>query len=160
MPQREAASGPAPPRLLLRGGAGGLGERSAIMASRLPSLAAVARRRLLLLPPLPPGLVAARRGSSVLPAALVRRGGLVGGQWVETPAAFPVQDPASGQELARVSDCGTAEATAAVRAAQEAGAVWSRLPAKVSGGGRWRPPGQSAAPGGTQLLAPPGARRS
>ncbi|XP_054019987.1 succinate-semialdehyde dehydrogenase, mitochondrial isoform X1 [Dryobates pubescens] len=100
------------------------------MASLLPWRAAVACRRLLLLPSPPPGLAAARRSSSALPAALVRQGGLVGGQWVETPAAFPVQDPASGQELARVADCGAAEARAAVRAAHEAGAVWSRLPAK------------------------------
>lgn len=93
--------------------------------------AAAARRRLLLLlhPPAP----AARRGSWGLPAALVRRGGLVGGRWLETPAFFPVQDPASGEELGRVADCGAAEARAAVRAAHEAGAAWGRLPAKVRG---------------------------
>lgn len=57
---------------------------------------------------------------------------------METAAAFPVQDPASGEELGRVSDCGVAEARAAVRAAHEAGAAWGRVPAKVSGRGRWR----------------------
>uniref|UniRef100_A0A663FBB5 Succinate-semialdehyde dehydrogenase, mitochondrial n=1 Tax=Aquila chrysaetos chrysaetos TaxID=223781 RepID=A0A663FBB5_AQUCH len=94
---------------------------------RRAAAAAAARRRLLvLLPPAP----AARRGSWGLPAALVRRGGLVGGRWLETPAAFPVQDPASGEELGRVADCGAAEARAAVRAAHEAGAAWGRLPAK------------------------------
>lgn len=116
------------------------------MASLLWQQAA-ARRRLLLLPLQPPGRAGARRGSSALPAALVRRGGLVGGRWVETPATFPVQDPASGEELGRVADCGTAEARAAVRAAHEAGAAWGRLPAKVSGRGRWRPPGR---PGGAR----------
>ncbi|XP_064561235.1 succinate-semialdehyde dehydrogenase, mitochondrial [Zonotrichia leucophrys gambelii] len=99
------------------------------MASLLPRGAAAARRRLLLRPaPLAPGPV--RAASQALSAALVRRGGLVGGRWVETAAAFPVQDPASGEELGRVSDCGAAEARAAVRAAHEAGAAWGRLPAK------------------------------
>lgn len=110
---------------------------SAAMASLLPRCAAAARRRFLLRPaPLAPGPV--RAASQALSAALVRRGGLVGGRWVETAAAFPVQDPASGEELGRVSDCGAAEARAAVRAAHEAGAAWGRLPAKVSGRGRWR----------------------
>lgn len=148
--RQEAASGPAPPQLLLRGGAGGLGpgpaacRRCAAMASLLPRRVAAASRcrRLLLLPPPPLGPAAARRGSWALPAALVRRGGLVGGRWVETAAAFPVQDPASGEELGRVADCGPAEAREAVRAAHEAGAAWGRLPAKVSGRGRWRPPGR------------------
>uniref|UniRef100_A0A8C9GBL8 Succinate-semialdehyde dehydrogenase, mitochondrial n=1 Tax=Pavo cristatus TaxID=9049 RepID=A0A8C9GBL8_PAVCR len=99
------------------------------MASLLRRRVAAARR-LLLLPPPPPGPAAARRGSWALPAALVRRGALVGGRWVETPAAFPVRDPASGDELGRVADCGEAEARAAVRAAHEAGAAWGRLPAK------------------------------
>uniref|UniRef100_A0A8C3E5Y8 Succinate-semialdehyde dehydrogenase, mitochondrial n=1 Tax=Corvus moneduloides TaxID=1196302 RepID=A0A8C3E5Y8_CORMO len=99
------------------------------MATLLLRGAAAARRRLLLRPaPLAPGPV--RAASRALSAALVRRGGLVGGRWVETAAAFPVQDPASGEELGRVSDCGAAEARAAVRAAHEAGAAWSRLPAK------------------------------
>lgn len=57
----------------------------------------------------------------------------MGGRWLETPAFFPVQDPASGEELGRVADCGAAEARAAVRAAHEAGAAWGRLPAKVRG---------------------------
>ncbi|KAM6376116.1 succinate-semialdehyde dehydrogenase, mitochondrial isoform 3-T3 [Alca torda] len=102
------------------------------MASLLPRRAAAAGRcrRLLLHPPPPPGPAAVRRGSWALPATLVRRGGLVGGRWVETAAAFPVQDPASGEELGRVADCGPAEAREAVRAAHEAGAAWGRLPAK------------------------------
>ncbi|XP_040519066.1 succinate-semialdehyde dehydrogenase, mitochondrial [Gallus gallus] len=99
------------------------------MASLLRRRAAAASR-LLLLPPPPPGPAGARRGSWALPAALVRRGALVGGRWVETPSAFPVRDPASGDELGRVADCGEAEARAAVRAAHEAGAAWGRLPAK------------------------------
>ncbi|XP_067147014.1 succinate-semialdehyde dehydrogenase, mitochondrial isoform X2 [Apteryx mantelli] len=90
---------------------------------------AAARRLLLSLLP-PPGRAAARGAGSALPAALLRRGGLVGGRWVEAAAAFPVRDPASGAELGQVADCGVAEARAAVRAAHGAGAAWSRLPAK------------------------------
>lgn len=122
------------------------GSRRAVMASLLRRRAAAASR-LLLLPPPPPGPAGARRGSWALPAALVRRGALVGGRWVETPSAFPVRDPASGDELGRVADCGEAEARAAVRAAHEAGAAWGRLPAKVSGGERWRRRG-TGRPGG------------
>ncbi|XP_062425889.1 succinate-semialdehyde dehydrogenase, mitochondrial [Rhea pennata] len=96
------------------------------MATLVPCRSAA--RRLPFLPP--PVLAAARRGSSALPAALLRRGGLVDGRWVEAAAAFPVRDPASGAELGQVADCGVAEARAAVRAAHGAGAAWSRLPAK------------------------------
>ncbi|OXB54442.1 hypothetical protein ASZ78_003577 [Callipepla squamata] len=89
-----------------------------------------AARRPLLLPPPPPGPAASRLSSRALPAALLRRAALLGGRWVETAAAFPVRDPASGDELGRVSDCGEAEARTAVRIAHEAGASWGRLPAK------------------------------
>lgn len=105
--------------------------RRSAMASLLRRRVAAARRLAFFPPP-------ARRSSWALPAALLRRGALVGGRWVETPAAFPVRDPASGDELGRVADCGEAEARAAVRVAHEAGAAWGRLPAKVSGEGRWR----------------------
>lgn len=109
------------------------------MASLLPrQAAAFASRRLLLLlrPPAVPVPVPVRSGSGsgALPGGLVRRGGLVGGRWLEAPAAFGVRDPASGQELGPVADCGAAEAREAVRAAHAAGAAWGRLAAKVSGG--------------------------
>ncbi|KAM9199812.1 succinate-semialdehyde dehydrogenase, mitochondrial [Mergus octosetaceus] len=110
------------------------------MASLLPRRAAAfaaRRRRLLLLrPPAAPGPAAARSGSGsgALPGGLVRRGGLVGGRWLEAPAAFAVRDPASGQELGPVADCGAAEAREAVRAAHGAGAAWGRLPAKERSG--------------------------
>uniref|UniRef100_A0A8C4U3M3 Succinate-semialdehyde dehydrogenase, mitochondrial n=1 Tax=Falco tinnunculus TaxID=100819 RepID=A0A8C4U3M3_FALTI len=100
------------------------------MAGLLPGRAAAARRRLLLVPPPAPAPAPARGGSWALPAGLVRRGGLVGGRWVEAAGAFPVRDPASGAELCRVTDCGAAEAREAVRAAHRAGAAWGRLPAK------------------------------
>uniref|UniRef100_A0A8B9C9L3 Succinate-semialdehyde dehydrogenase, mitochondrial n=1 Tax=Anser brachyrhynchus TaxID=132585 RepID=A0A8B9C9L3_9AVES len=122
-----ASPQPAP---LRRGSSPGAVPSRAAMSSLLPLRAAAARRRLLLQPPAAPGPAAARSGSGALPGGLVRRGGLVGGRWLEAPAAFAVRDPASGQELGPVADCGAAEARAAVRAAHGAGAAWGRLPAK------------------------------
>ncbi|XP_006260608.4 succinate-semialdehyde dehydrogenase, mitochondrial [Alligator mississippiensis] len=63
-------------------------------------------------------------------AALLRSGAFMDGRWVEVAAAFPVCDPGSGTELARVADCGAAEARAAVRAAHRAWPSWSAAPAK------------------------------
>ncbi|XP_038030028.2 succinate-semialdehyde dehydrogenase, mitochondrial [Anas platyrhynchos] len=106
------------------------------MASLLPRRAAsfASRRLLLLRPPVAPVPVPVRSGSGALPGGLVRRGGLVGGRWLEAPAAFAVRDPASGQELGPVADCGAAEAREAVRAAYGAGAAWGRLAAKERSG--------------------------
>lgn len=115
------------------------------MASLLPRQAAAFASRRLLLPLRPPAVpvpVRSGSGSGALPGGLVRRGGLVGGRWLEAPAAFGVRDPASGQELGPVADCGAAEAREAVRAAHAAGAAWGRLAAKVSGG-----PGVGSGPG-------------
>lgn len=74
-------------------------------------------------------------GSAALAAgSLVRTEAFVGGRWVtrsETGASFAVRDPASGAELSQVADCGVAEAQAAIKAAYEAGAAWSGIPAKV-----------------------------
>nr|XP_056710936.1 succinate-semialdehyde dehydrogenase, mitochondrial [Euleptes europaea] len=72
-------------------------------------------------------------GAAVPAGPLARSEAFVGGGWRRAAAAFPVRDPASGAELARVADCGVAEARAAVRAAYEAGAAWSALPAKERG---------------------------
>ncbi|XP_060100116.1 succinate-semialdehyde dehydrogenase, mitochondrial [Heteronotia binoei] len=69
-------------------------------------------------------------GRAMSAASLVRSEGFVGGRWVKAATAFPVRDPATGAELAQVADCGLAEAQAAVRAAYEAGAAWSAVPAK------------------------------
>ncbi|KAI6075224.1 Succinate-semialdehyde dehydrogenase, mitochondrial [Aix galericulata] len=106
------------------------------MASLLPRRAAAfaSRRLLLLRPPAAPVPVRSGSGSGALPGGLVRRGGLVGGRWLEAPAAFGVRDPASGEELGPVADCGAAEAREAVRAAHAAGAAWGRLAAKERSG--------------------------
>ncbi|RVE63294.1 hypothetical protein OJAV_G00164180 [Oryzias javanicus] len=63
-------------------------------------------------------------------APLLRTHAYVDGQWVSAPAAFPVLDPATGHELARVSDCGPEEAKRAVRAAYTAFHTWKRVTAK------------------------------
>ncbi|XP_053914480.1 succinate-semialdehyde dehydrogenase, mitochondrial [Cuculus canorus] len=88
-------------------------------------MAALLRPRAARRLPLPP-----RRALRSVPAALLPRGALLGGRWVDTAAAFAVRDPASGAELGRVADCGPDEARAAVRAAHGAGAEWGRRPAR------------------------------
>lgn len=84
-----------------------------------------------------PGLPAAmhRRYTLDVSAPLLRTQGYVGGRWVSAASDFPVLDPATGSEIARVSDCGPAEAKQAVDAAYEAFGSWKRFTAKV------RPPG-------------------
>ncbi|KAM4568020.1 succinate-semialdehyde dehydrogenase, mitochondrial [Fundulus diaphanus] len=81
---------------------------------------------------LPPGLPASlrRRYSLDVPATLLRTQGYLGGRWVSAASVFPVLDPATGQELARVSDCGPAEAKQAVEAAYEAFQSWKQTTAK------------------------------
>lgn len=88
-------------------------------------------RRLLRL--LLPGLPAAmhRRYTLDVSAPLLRTQGYVGGRWVSAASDFPVLDPATGSEIARVSDCGPAEAKRAVDAAYEAFDSWKRCTAKV-----------------------------
>uniref|UniRef100_A0A8B9TRX1 Succinate-semialdehyde dehydrogenase n=1 Tax=Anas platyrhynchos TaxID=8839 RepID=A0A8B9TRX1_ANAPL len=86
-----------------------------------------------------PGAVPSRAAMAsllgALPGGLVRRGGLVGGRWLEAPAAFAVRDPASGQELGPVADCGAAEAREAVRAAHGAGPLCPRRRGAASSAG-------------------------
>uniref|UniRef100_A0A3Q2E5H8 Succinate-semialdehyde dehydrogenase, mitochondrial n=1 Tax=Cyprinodon variegatus TaxID=28743 RepID=A0A3Q2E5H8_CYPVA len=85
-----------------------------------------------LLRQLPPGLPASlrRHYSLDVPAALLRTQGYFGGRWVSAASVFPVLDPATGQELAQVSDCGPAEAKQAVDAAYEAFQSWKQTTAK------------------------------
>ncbi|XP_077384399.1 succinate-semialdehyde dehydrogenase, mitochondrial isoform X2 [Festucalex cinctus] len=61
---------------------------------------------------------------------LVRTRGYVHGRWVRAPQDFPVLDPATGSEIARVADCGPDEAKRAVDAAHEAFRVWKDVTAK------------------------------
>lgn len=64
-------------------------------------------------------------------APLLRTQGYVDGRWVSATTEFPVLDPATGQEIARVSDCGPAEAKQAVAAAYKAFQSWKQFTAKV-----------------------------
>ncbi|XP_047214961.1 succinate-semialdehyde dehydrogenase, mitochondrial isoform X2 [Girardinichthys multiradiatus] len=71
-----------------------------------------------------------RHYSLDVPAALLRTQGYLGGRWVSAASEFPVLDPATGQELTQVSDCGPAEAKQAVDAAYEAFQSWKQTTAK------------------------------
>ncbi|XP_028984614.1 succinate-semialdehyde dehydrogenase, mitochondrial [Betta splendens] len=71
-----------------------------------------------------------RRFSLDVSAPLLRTHGYVDGRWVSATSDFPVLDPATGQELVRVSDCGPAEAKQAVDAAHSAFFSWKRRTAK------------------------------
>jgi len=55
---------------------------------------------------------------------------LIGGQWVAGADTFPVIDPATGAEIARVPDLGPAETTQAIDAAEKALPAWSAKTAK------------------------------
>uniref|UniRef100_A0A7N6A7P7 Succinate-semialdehyde dehydrogenase n=1 Tax=Anabas testudineus TaxID=64144 RepID=A0A7N6A7P7_ANATE len=63
-------------------------------------------------------------------APLLRTQAFVDGRWVSAASVFPVLDPATGQEIARVSDCGPAEAKQAVDAAYKAFQSWKLCTAK------------------------------
>ncbi|XP_035770165.1 succinate-semialdehyde dehydrogenase, mitochondrial [Neolamprologus brichardi] len=79
-----------------------------------------------------PGLPAAMHRSYSLDvsAPLLRTQGYVDGRWISAASVFPVLDPATGQEIARVSDCGPAEAKQAVDAAYKAFHSWKQYTAK------------------------------
>uniref|UniRef100_A0A8C5DB70 Succinate-semialdehyde dehydrogenase n=1 Tax=Gouania willdenowi TaxID=441366 RepID=A0A8C5DB70_GOUWI len=79
-----------------------------------------------------PGLSAAmlRHYSLEVASPLLRTQSYVDGRWVSAPSVFPVLDPATGQELARVSDCGPTEAKLAVDAAHRAFDSWKQSTAK------------------------------
>ncbi|XP_029115670.1 succinate-semialdehyde dehydrogenase, mitochondrial isoform X1 [Scleropages formosus] len=72
----------------------------------------------------------ARSYSLDVPAELLRTQGFIDGRWVSAAASFPVLDPASGQQLVEVADCGRREARAAVGAAHAAFHAWKRHTAK------------------------------
>src|SRR5258707_5450145 len=80
---------------------------------------------------------AAARQSSTTPSlrdrlkdpSLLREQCYIDGAWTGTPAN-PVTNPVNGVELAKVPKMSTAEATAAVEAAQRAFPAWARLTAK------------------------------
>jgi succinate-semialdehyde dehydrogenase/glutarate-semialdehyde dehydrogenase len=55
---------------------------------------------------------------------------LIGADWVTTKETFPVTDPATGAEIARVPNLGAADAKKAIDAAAEALPAWSKKTAK------------------------------
>jgi succinate-semialdehyde dehydrogenase/glutarate-semialdehyde dehydrogenase len=55
---------------------------------------------------------------------------LIGGQWVTSADTFPVTDPATGGEIARVPNLGAAETKQAIDAAEKALPAWSAKTAK------------------------------
>lgn len=76
-------------------------------------------------------LVMHRQYSLDISAQLLRTQGYVNGQWINAPSTFPVLDPATGEEIAKVADCGPAEAKLAVDAAYKAFYSWKQHTAKV-----------------------------
>lgn len=63
-------------------------------------------------------------------APLLRTQSFINGHWTSAASEFPVLDPATGQEIARVSDCGPGEAKQAVDAAYGAFQSWKHFTAK------------------------------
>jgi succinate-semialdehyde dehydrogenase/glutarate-semialdehyde dehydrogenase len=54
---------------------------------------------------------------------------LIGGRWLETAARIPVDDPATGEIIGSVADCGAAETRQAIAAAEDAFHTWRFQPA-------------------------------
>jgi succinate-semialdehyde dehydrogenase/glutarate-semialdehyde dehydrogenase len=65
--------------------------------------------------------------------SLLKLDALVGGEWVTGSSRFAVDDPASGQTIAEVANTGTAEAEAAIAAANRAWPAWRARTAKERG---------------------------
>ena len=61
------------------------------------------------------------------------RQAFVAGEWRSTARTFPVRNPATGETLAEVSDCGTEEARRALEAAVEAFPTWKATPGPERG---------------------------
>jgi len=55
---------------------------------------------------------------------------LIDGEWVGSGKTFPVNDPATGAEVATVPDLGAKDTTRAIDAAARALAAWSAKTAK------------------------------
>ncbi|XP_014353721.1 succinate-semialdehyde dehydrogenase, mitochondrial isoform X2 [Latimeria chalumnae] len=98
-----------------------------LLVSEMPAFLHAAGRRLVLFPAC---LRRYRSTMSASPASLVRSHGYIGGRWVPAASSFPVLDPATGEEVARVADCGVQEAKEAVQAAFTAFQSWKQVTAK------------------------------
>eukprot|EP00061_Rhincodon_typus_P004857 g23602.t1 len=70
--------------------------------------------------------------SSCSGSGLIHSEAYIGGRWLQADGAarFPVQDPATGQLLAEVADCGPREAREAVKAAHSSLASWRGVTSK------------------------------
>ncbi|MGR4001468.1 MAG: NAD-dependent succinate-semialdehyde dehydrogenase [Alphaproteobacteria bacterium] len=64
--------------------------------------------------------------SRLIRPELARSGGYIDGEWIELGSRFGVCNPATGEVLLEVSDCGEGEARAAVLAADRAWRSWRR----------------------------------
>ena len=64
--------------------------------------------------------------------SLFQSRGFIGGKWKECVAKFPVYNPATGEEIGRVSDMGRSDADEAVNQAYEAFRSWKNITANVS----------------------------
>lgn len=65
--------------------------------------------------------------------SLFQSSGFIGGKWKDCVAKFPVYNPATGEEIGRVSDMGRSDADEAVNKAYEAFRSWKNTTANVSG---------------------------
>lgn len=73
-----------------------------------------------------------RQYSLDISAQLLRTQGYVDGRWISADSSFPVLDPATGEEITKVTDSGPSEAKEAVNAAYKAFYSWKQYTAKVS----------------------------
>ncbi|XP_051999539.1 succinate-semialdehyde dehydrogenase, mitochondrial [Xyrauchen texanus] len=71
-----------------------------------------------------------RRYSLDISPQLLRTEGFIDGRWVSAASTFSVFDPATGEEITKVSDCSSKEAQDAVNAAYKAFHVWKSRTAK------------------------------
>ncbi len=64
--------------------------------------------------------------------SLLRTSSWINSQWQQADSAhsFPVINPATGEEIAQVADCGPGETARAIKAAEESLSVWSQFTAK------------------------------
>lgn len=64
--------------------------------------------------------------------SLLKTGAYINGQWVKADdgSVYPVENPATGETIAEVANCGTAETRRAIEAAEAALPAWRSKPAK------------------------------
>src|ERR1044071_3081885 len=62
--------------------------------------------------------------------SLLQTRSFISNKWIDLKKTFKVDNPATGEIIAEVADCGTAETEQAIKAAAMAFAAWSRLTAK------------------------------